>query len=438
MRIALLCRSLPWHRTGGLEWHTWDLARGLAERGHEIFLITTPTPDAEARDRFLGGFSSGGLGVPPKSSNPPPARAALRLIECGAQKNGRYSVSYLREAAAHCRRLAARAQIDLVHAQGFAAFLLPERTRLGVPFVVTIHGTLWSETWMDARARHLLGFRERLLLPARYAHRLAAAPLYARMLKRANCLVVDSEFTRGELTREYPGIEAKIRVVPLGVDVSRFIQAGRPAQPSAAPTSASSIVRLLLLGRIERGKGFDVVLQALASLKGEGPAPGAAAGVGANWTLDIAGGGPDRARIEALAANLGISDRVRMLGRVADDQLAGVFAGADLFLNPDLTQPAFGLVTLEAMLQGTPVLASRAGALPEVVGREGGWLAPAGDCAAWARRLRRLIARPELLRRKGESARRRALECFSIEGMLDGVEEAWRSALGIDPASPRR
>jgi glycosyltransferase involved in cell wall biosynthesis len=119
---------------------------------------------------------------------------------------------------------------------------------------------------------------------------------------------------------------------------------------------------------------------------------------------------------------------VEFLGRIPEEDVAGRFAEADLFLNPDLTQPAFGLVALEAMLQGTPVLASWVGAMPEVIGEAGGWLVRPGDVKAWRTALEERLAAPEeleTLRQQGRRARQSALRRFSLERMISAIEAVY-------------
>lgn len=405
MRIVFLCRSFPWHRQGGLEWHAWDLARGMArEKGHSLRLLTTPAAadprkSARLRREF---FESQGAG--------PEEAARLEVIELGRAREGLYSPSYLLGARREVLALARRRAVDVIHAQGFAALALPARRALRLPLLLTIHGTLWSETWMDPRARRFLAPRERLALPWRYRHRLACWPLYLRMLHRADRLAVDSEFTRRELERDHPALRERIEIAPLGVAPERFPLVERQAPDGAEGRN----IRLLLLGRLERAKGFHIALRALALCRHK------------NWTLDVAGEGPERHPLEQLARALRIEGRVRFSGRVPAGRLAELYARADLFLNPELTQPAFGLVSLEAMLQGVAVLASRAGALPEVLGREGGWLVDPGEPAAWAGAIERLLADPARLRAQGERARRSALERFSLPAMLAAYETIYR------------
>lgn len=411
MRIAFLCRSLPFHRQGGMEWHAWDLLRGLARRGHHLRVLTTPL-SASARREFEQHRIEG-----------------VELVELGASRAGLYSTRYLRDVAGWVAAQSRQRSIDLVHAQGFSAFFLFRKSLGPIPLVITIHGTLWSETLLDYRTRRFVPVKGVLASLWRYRHRFAAMPLYAAMLRRADALIADSRFTREELLSGNPTIKPRIHVVPLGIDPGRF-PAGAPDveennMHEAESSCPSDAPRLLALGRLEPEKGIQVALHALARCREK------------NWTLTIAGEGPARPGLERLVAEMGLSRCVVFTGRIGQEHIARLYAQADLFLNPDLTQPAFGLVVLEAMLQGTPVLASRGGAMPEVVGEHGGWLVEAGDVAAWSARLDALLSDPAALRdaRFREAVRADALRRFSLDGMIEGVERVYRIVVGIDRPS---
>ncbi|MBI4577680.1 MAG: glycosyltransferase [Planctomycetes bacterium] len=150
------------------------------------------------------------------------------------------------------------------------------------------------------------------------------------------------------------------------------------------------------VGRMSREKGHQVLLAALARLNGGRTAA----------RLVLAGDGPDRAALETQARGLGLGGRVVFLG--ATDEVPRVLAAADVVAHPSHYE-GFGLVLLEAMAAGRPVVASRVGGIPEVV-EEGrtGLLVPPGDPEAMALALGRVLDDPGLARRMGEAGARRA------------------------------
>ena len=144
---------------------------------------------------------------------------------------------------------------------------------------------------------------------------------------------------------------------------------------------------MLAVGRLVKQKGFDVLLEAMAILVKDPPF---------RCRLLIAGDGPERASLERLANDLGLADRVRFLGPTDRARIASLFRGAEAFVLPSRHEP-FGIVNLEAMAAGVPVVATAVGGVPEfVVDRETGLLVRPGDSAALARGINRILTERRL------------------------------------------
>ena len=167
------------------------------------------------------------------------------------------------------------------------------------------------------------------------------------------------------------------------------------------------------LGRLDRQKGYDVLLHALASL------PDAA--------LVLVGDGPERSSLEALASSLGVDDRVRFVGWHAEPRR--YLTTFDVFALPSRFE-GFPLAIVEAMLAGLPVVASAVGSVPEAV-REGetGLLVPPDDEAALTAALRRLLAEPSVRLRLGERGRALARERFTAAAMARSFERLYEEIL---------
>jgi glycosyltransferase involved in cell wall biosynthesis len=128
----------------------------------------------------------------------------------------------------------------------------------------------------------------------------------------------------------------------------------------------------------------------------------------------VIGDGPETPRLGALAAELGIGERVQLLG--LRDDVAEVLQAADVFVHPAVWGEAFGLTIAEAMAAGLPVVASRVGGIPELVTHgETGLLVPPGDAGALAGALNLLAADAQERARLGANARRRVLERFDLQ-----------------------
>jgi glycosyltransferase involved in cell wall biosynthesis len=309
--------------------------------------------------------------------------------------------------------LHATEQFDIIHSQGFAG-LTYRPPKLGRPaFVVTIHGTLFSETPLAPAQFTLYSLSQKIAKLWRYRQRIAISPLYANLLRRAHRIVVDSRFTRQELLRRSPRLEEKIRLVPLGVDEDQHPLIDKH---EARERLGLSGLILLTIGRLEKMKGVQVVLQALAQCPSK------------NLTYLVGGTGSQKRELEAFCAAQQLTN-VRFLGAVPHHLLASYYAAADLFVYPELAQPAFGLVAIEAMLQGTPVLASRSGAIPEVVTTDVGFLFERGNAADLAERLQEILQSPELLEAKARHAREHVLTHFAFNHMIDRTFEVYTELL---------
>jgi glycosyltransferase involved in cell wall biosynthesis/phosphoheptose isomerase len=206
----------------------------------------------------------------------------------------------------------------------------------------------------------------------------------------------------------------RLHVVPCGVDLDRF----SPSGPAASPWRAGRH-RLLSLGRLVRRKGVDTAVEALALLPDAelvvagGPAPS---------DLDV---DPDVQRLRRTAAAAGVLDRVRFVGRVAQEEAASLLRGADVLVTVPWYEP-FGIVPLEAMACGTPVVASAVGGMLDTVvdGRSGAHVPPR-DPAALAARLDQLLADPATLRRMGEAGVRRARDTYSWDRVAAETEAVY-------------
>lgn len=167
------------------------------------------------------------------------------------------------------------------------------------------------------------------------------------------------------------------------------------------------------VGRLSPEKGFDVAIRALRDVP--------------EATLVIVGGGSEQAGLEELAREVGVAERLELIGW--SDEPRRYLAGFDAFVLPS-RQEGFPLAVVEAMLAGVPVVAADVGSVGEaVVDGETGLLAPAGDAQAFAERLRRLLSEPELARQLGENGRGRAQALFTAEAMARAFDALYREIL---------
>jgi glycosyltransferase involved in cell wall biosynthesis len=142
------------------------------------------------------------------------------------------------------------------------------------------------------------------------------------------------------------------------------------------------------------------------------------------FELRIIGDGPERASLEALAREWGLTSIVQFLGRVTQSQISQVLEKAAFVVVPSLGGEVFGMVVAENMLYGIPVLASDLGSFVEVLG-DTGLTFKTGDPCDLARQMARLVDDSFLLERFRMSARQRVLDCFPLSRMIDAHTEIY-------------
>lgn len=195
--------------------------------------------------------------------------------------------------------------------------------------------------------------------------------------RRAAEIVTLSAAFRRLLVERYGISPWHIHVIPPGVDLTHF-KPGDWAMARQGLNLPCDAWIAVVVRRLVSRMGVDVLLRAWAQLRPRSVSP----------ILLVVGTGPERARLEALTTELGIEDTVRFLGSLGDEALVDCYRAADISIVPSLALEGFGLVVLEALASGTPVVGTDAGGLPEVLaGLDKGLIVRAGDRDALARRL---------------------------------------------------
>lgn len=230
--------------------------------------------------------------------------------------------------------------------------------------------------------------------------KLSAYRLACRLSWR---IVTVSEAHRGVLMREFGYPPHKLVAIHNGVPL-----------PTEAPVrSYGSARRFLTVGSLERRKGVHELLPALAKAPGE-------------WTLDLAGDGPDRPMLQAMTNEHGLYSKVRFLGRCSS--MDAIYRQAEVLLHPSLSEN-LSMAILEAMSHGLPVIANDLGGNPELVtsGSEG-WLATAGAKESWVTALNEAILGRDLHKMSRNARTRVELE-FNLDAMLSAYRELVSKAL---------
>jgi len=217
--------------------------------------------------------------------------------------------------------------------------------------------------------------------------------------RRLGSVAAISDYVRHHAIRDLNLADERVVTIYNGVDVTRF----RPT-PSSRPDSG--IFTILTIAHLIPEKGVHFLLRAFARLNSE------------SARLVVAGDGQEREKLQALSVEMGISQRVEFCG--LRDDAEQLLSDADIFVHPAVWGEGFGLTIAEAMASGRPVVASRVGAIPELI-EDGvsGLLVPPGDIEALCTAIQRLIEDPELRRQLATRARKCVEERFSLERCVE-------------------
>lgn len=273
---------------------------------------------------------------------------------------------------------------DIVHAHwwfpsGVVARVAARPSR--TPLVTTLHGT-----------------------DVRVARKVAASrPLFRSVLAASACVTTVSSWLAREVAEMAPGVVPEI--APMPVATERF-----------TPRGSRERARLLFAGRLNRQKGLDHLLRALAAMKQLA-------------MLDVVGEGAEEQSLKRLASELGVSDRVVWHGQLDQDGLVRMYQSATALVVPS-TDEGLGLVAAEALLCETPVVAFRSGGLTDIVKHGAtGILVNPGDTAELGHALDSLLSSPEHARDLGRAGRSFAAAAFSPETAGRRYADIYRKAL---------
>lgn len=254
-----------------------------------------------------------------------------------------------------------------------------------------------------------------------------------QVLQMADCIIAATLAEQSQLQFLYHASEEKITVIPPGVDVSHFYPIP-PDEAKCAIGVPEDESMLLFVGRIEPLKGVDTLIRAIAEMR--------QAGVADLYPhyLSIIGGDPDisqnkmnseMARLQKLSRELGLEDLVLFLGKRSQSSLPYYYSAADVLIMPSHYE-SFGMVALEAMACGTPVVASQVGGLAFLI-QDGvtGFVVPGGDHLALTERLTQLLSQPELRQRLGEQAAAYARD-YAWEKITSRILDLYYEVLNVE------
>jgi glycosyltransferase involved in cell wall biosynthesis len=321
------------------------------------------------------------------------------------------------------------------YASTFVEELIKFQQHSGIQYSL-VHTNYWISSWvgMELKKRqplqqvhtyHSLGavkYKSITAIPMIASTRLAVEKA---VLETAERIVATSPQEQDHM-RSLVSTKGNIDIIPCGTDIQRFGSIDK--QAARAELGIDSDARMVFyVGRFDPRKGIETLVRAIGQSKLRGKE---------NLKLVIGGGsrpgeadGKERERIEGIVAELGMSDFTTFPGRLSDEILPAYYAAADVCVVPSHYEP-FGLVAIEAMASGTPVVASDVGGLQfTVIPEETGLLAPPKDEAAFAVAIDRILSNPDWRNQLGKQARVRVEEKFSWDGVAHQLSDLYTKLL---------
>ena len=404
MRIALLSYRSKTH-CGGQGVYVRQLSRGLVDLGHDVELFSGP-PYPEGLDPRVHLTQVPSLDLyrepdPFRVPRPNEIKTRIDLLELLTTWTAGFPEP--RTFSQRAARLLAgrRGHFDVVHDNQCLGSGLLTIAKSGLPVVATVHHPITRDRVLDVAAAK---WWRKPLVNRWYGF----AEMQKTVARQIPELITVSSTSATDIAEDFAVSDDQLHVVPLGVDTELFRPApGRVRNRIIAIASAdvplkgvSHLLHAVARLRVER----DVELQLVAKLEANGPT-------------------------EKLIAELGITDIVHSSSGLTDSELADLLSSAQVACIPSLYE-GFSLPAVEAMASGTPIVASRAGALPEVVGADGecARLVEPADVHELTSVLGELLDSPRELHRLGSNGRRRALEVYSWESVAAQTVSVYKRA----------
>ncbi len=321
---------------GGAERVLWEQAWRLAGRGHRVRIISRAASDAETGSTERQGVSIAGY----------PCRHGSSSLQ--------FFMSSIRGARRAVAAALEAAPADVIHLhQPFSAYgALGARGVRGLPRLYTF----LSPAPLEYRSRQGMTAHHHPGFAARAAQTLLWA-IERSCLRRATRIHVLSDFSADQLWRLYRIPSGRIVRIPGGADIDRFVPVPDRDAVRRELGLPEGIPLLLTVRNLEARMGLDTLIEAMAILRRAVPSA----------VLLVGGTGSLRTALESRAASLQLQEQVRFVGYIPDADLPRYYQAADAFVLPTRELEGFGLITVEALASGTPVLATAIGATPEIL-----------------------------------------------------------------------
>ncbi|NQW48311.1 MAG: glycosyltransferase family 4 protein, partial [Planctomycetes bacterium] len=357
MRILAVANFFFPDAPGGLERVAWDVAKAMARRGHHVGLLAG---DRSARAR-RGASRTDAIDGVYVTRYPKPVMSPLDPFRDAKQ---------IDDAASAIRDLLGSSDYDILHCHSIFTAHAAMRAAPAVPIVQTVHSPAIQELSYNWLRKGVIGRLTAIAGTPRVRH------LEGRTITAATRRHALSRFTVSQMLTEYPASPAGYEVIPHWADPAWFRSMSKAEARQRLGWPSDEPI-MFTVRQLRWRYGIDTAVEAIA--------PAAKAG---RCCFFIAGEGEERGRLEEGVRRHDAEDRVKLLGRISDEELRLAYQAADVFILPTRALECFGLIIVEALACGLPVIGTAMGAIPENLEPIlPDWLVPGDDPAALRRKV---------------------------------------------------
>ncbi len=382
LNICIFAKGLPVHTTGGMEIHVQSLIDGLIKRRHKVTVITTRHPEGVGKEE-KGNLKTYYVGDKP-------LKCAKRFYE---------------ESAELFEKLNHEERFDIVHSQSTSGYGFAKFCHEDIPFIVTLQGTAFNEIKSALNTKSIKGLILALYLFLQHS----SNSIDNIVFKKANRIIAVSNELKEDIKKQYKVPDEKLVMIQNGIDTDT-------CRPELDVTSLiykyglQNKKIILTIGVMTGQKGHDLLLQVLPCILKEYE----------NIKLVLVGFGPQFNKLKNLAEKLKVTEDVAFTGKIPHEELQFYYNLADVFVFPTLRVEGGPLVIPEAMACERPVIASRIGGIPTVIeDHKDGILVEPGNLKELKERILEVLNDEELAKMLGKNARKKVVEKYSVDRMVE-------------------
>ncbi|MCX5699839.1 MAG: glycosyltransferase family 4 protein [Candidatus Omnitrophica bacterium] len=391
MNILCLARATVNHKnSGGLETHLETLCNGFLVRKHQVTIITTEHPGNIIHEK----------------------KESLNIYYLKNTTSEKFTKTWWQESAKKALVLHRQNPFDIIYSQEFSGWGCAKNRKYFkyIPIVTILHGTFFQE--FKNNLKSISSFKS-LICTSKYLLKRTLRFFFVDIpfLHRVDIIIAVNNFIK-DIRLGHLILIKPIFIIQNGVDLTKFMpsEEGKKIRYKYGINDSESI--LLLSGRVCKGKGMQIALQALQNVLR----------IKSNVRIMLVGSGPFQNQLKSLAGDLNITEKVIFCGFVEYEKLPAYYNCADLFLMPTLVIETNSMCILEAMACGKPVIASAIGGnISQIRNLHNGILVRPGDVSELTKNIIQVLNDTNLKERLASYARETTVNKYDSEKMINST-----------------